>query len=313
LQHNVLGIPLNYKRVFETQAFTAEFCKEIIRASEEYATRNGGWATKRHEYLTTTDLHIDDVFGGSADSEVHRCIDANVLPVLADKFGLDSRHLQLGEGYVVKWAFDPNARTRGGLEPHLDRTPWSFVVALNDPLRDFTGGGTRFVEDNVLMRPKAAGRAVLFNGFNRHEGVPVTGGTRYTLTGFCNYFNPNDEWVEEYDGSAPVATVTAIDGPHSVVGRGIRSGDILRGVFVGEKMVPTQGLDEKALRALIRRGATTTTEQQQQRYGLDLLVERVVDDNKDHKDFEQEYITKVRNEILARGWFWHVDGELLQR
>ena len=155
LQHWVLGIPDRLKAVYEIDAIPSAFCKQIIATSEEYASRLGGWHTTRHEYLTTTDLHIDDVFG--KQSKLHELIDDKILPELAQRFGLRREWLRLGDGYVVKWDSNLLGGKRGGLEPHLDRVPFSFVVALNDPSAEFVGGGTRFIEDDLTVRPKAAG------------------------------------------------------------------------------------------------------------------------------------------------------------
>ena len=72
------------------------------------------------------------------------------------------------------------------------------------------GGGTHFVHSNTTYRPSGIGTAVLFSGKNLHLGVSVTSGTRYILTGFCDYFNPKDfshecfmaGYNETYDGAA---------------------------------------------------------------------------------------------------------------
>jgi hypothetical protein len=52
------------------------------------------------------------------------------------------------------------------LAPHQDKTPWSFVIALND---DFEGGGTYFVKrEKVWKNPM--GSAVIFHGYLLHGG-----------------------------------------------------------------------------------------------------------------------------------------------
>ena len=64
------------------------------------------------------------------------------------------------------------------------RSPFAFVVPLND---GFEGGGTQFVqlEGAPIFRP-AVGRALLFSGKNRHQGVATTKGVRYILAGFVD-------------------------------------------------------------------------------------------------------------------------------
>ena len=57
------------------------------------------------------------------------------------------------------------------------------VIQLNDQ-GEFAGGGTLFehVSKDAVTVP--AGSALLFCGYHRHAGVPVTSGGRYILTGF---------------------------------------------------------------------------------------------------------------------------------
>lgn len=335
LQHWVLGIPDRLKAVYEIDAVPSAFCKQIIANAEDYASRLGGWHTTRHEYLTTTDLHIDDVFG--KQSKLHELIDEKILPELAQRFGLRREWLRLGDGYVVKWDSNLLGGKRGGLEPHLDRVPFSFVVALNDPSTEFVGGGTRFIEDDVTVRPKCAGIAVAFCGKNRHEGIPVTEGCRYILTGFCTYqpregpeLYDHEAFLEDadaiYDGSAAFAHSSVLLDEHgswqesNAHSKGIHIADLLRGVF----LPPTETGPER----LVLLTADTTESQVQAlfkecgpavldgRHNVSVLVER--DTGQLGEDFskgssaleELARIHKLRPEILARGWFWFVDGAM---
>lgn len=79
----------------------------------------------------------------------------------------------------------------------------------------------------MIHRPSKAGSAVLFSGKNLHEGVPVTSGVRYILTGFCEYAydcsdtTPHEAFMKDYkklhDGYAAQG--------------GIRTGDVIKGIF----------------------------------------------------------------------------------
>lgn len=128
---------------------------------------------------------------------------------------------------MVKYEFR-SAGQQSGLKPHIDGTPWSFVVTLNDA-KEYSGGGTKFISSGATFRPSKPGTAVLFSGKNLHEGLEVTSGVRYILTGFCEY-------VDECDEDCPT--------PHSVFLRGydpvydgraaaggVRTGDIIRGIY----------------------------------------------------------------------------------
>lgn len=113
--------------------------------------------------------------------------------------------------------------------PHVDGTPWSFVVALNDS-KEYGGGGTHFINNNLTCRSQKAGSAVLFSGKNLHEGLAITSGVRYILTGFCEYVyesdpdernSPHTSFLRDYD--------VKYDG-HAALG-GVHTGDIIKGIY----------------------------------------------------------------------------------
>lgn len=171
-------------------------------------------------------------------------IGKNVLPLMAQFFNLHEDDLSCAELFVAKYEFKEGKQAK--LDPHVDGTPYSFVVALNDPSSQFTGGGTRFTESNCTFRPDDMGTVVIFSGKNEHEGVAVTSGVRYILTGFCAYDNTDKGhatflagYDRQYDGSAatarprtsPTKARTIGDGDDECSG-GVHTGDILRGIRV---------------------------------------------------------------------------------
>ena len=338
LQHNIFGIPSHFEKSYEIEAFSSELCKEIIEKSERYASKNGGWSNKRHKYLTTTDLLINDIF--DSDSELHGIIETNILNVMADKYNLQREGLRLAEGYVVKWDFQSLAGKRGGLEPHLDRTPFSFVVTLNPT--EFTGGGTRFIKTNETIRPSIAGCAVLFSGKNLHEGVPITGGIRYILTGFCTYsrstITENEDNHEAFlldfdmvrDGSAAISpskivSLDSICSPNDIVDGddselGIHDGDILRGLWKYSSADPSSNQGDMIMTSdlSVAQVQTILKQVKQNLHGRNLccLVERIRETdsggNIPTRDlvWEAKYIKTQSQTILARGWFWYSDDFL---
>lgn len=206
VQHNIQSLRPYLQRVgMMENALTSLVCKNLISDCEKYADNNGGWTSARHREYPTTDLPINTIFGKF--SSIHGLVTGNILPEMAAFFGLNEDHLSIAELFIAKYEFKAGKQIK--LNPHIDGTPYSFVVTLNDPLVEFTGGGTRFIEENATYRPEKVGTAVLFSGKNKHEGVAITSGVRYILTGFCYYRNPDKShqtflanYLSEHDGSA---------------------------------------------------------------------------------------------------------------
>lgn len=157
---------------------------------------------------------------------------------------------------------DSRSQTQTGLAFHVDGCPWSFVVSLNQP-DEYTSGGTYFPLIDELLRPSERGTAVLFSGKNYHGGIPISAGSRYIMTGFIHYYDKrnftHEYFMKDYnstrDGFGANCTLHEVgflerelssgsaDSPlvrvfsscsesNSDEIRGVRSGDILRGIVV---------------------------------------------------------------------------------
>lgn len=138
LQHNVIKLRSQYKKVVEyNKALSALVCASIISDAESYASSNDGWTTNRHTSYPTTDLPLDSIYGKF--SSIHGLINCEILPQIASSYNLNEEYLRIGELFIAKYEF--NESKQSGLGAHVDGTPWSFVIALNDPIREFTGGG----------------------------------------------------------------------------------------------------------------------------------------------------------------------------
>lgn len=101
------------------------------------------------------------------------------------------------------------------------------------------------------MRPQKAGAAVLFSGKNLHEGLPVTSGVRYILTGFCEYVNeidpdnktsPHSLFLRDYDSK--------YDG-YAALG-GVHTGDIIKGIYDANGALHCANKDENMISVLKR-------------------------------------------------------------
>lgn len=95
LQHNVVSLRNSCRGGFGIHAvFPPHTCRKIVIAAETYASQNGGWTSFRHIAYPTTDIPLDAIFGPL--STIHGLIVGEVLPLLAERFGLDVNLLKLG-------------------------------------------------------------------------------------------------------------------------------------------------------------------------------------------------------------------------
>lgn len=74
------------------------------------------------------------------------------------------------------------------LTPHHDASTYTMNIALNIPDVDFQGGGVRFVRYNCSVTQTKKGWAMIHPGrlTHYHEGLKVTGGTRYIMVSFID-------------------------------------------------------------------------------------------------------------------------------
>ena len=80
----------------------------------------------------------------------------------------------------------PPVMSQSSLAAHVDESEFSYIITLND---DYKGGGTSFVHSREVVRPPK-GSLILLSGSNMHEGLAVTEGTRYIVTGYLRYAGP---------------------------------------------------------------------------------------------------------------------------
>jgi hypothetical protein len=160
--------------VTTTQLLSNIECASIINDTEQYALNNGGWTTQRHVAYPTTDLSVETV---PALKWLSKHLQTVLLPEFEGRFQ-NANELYIEDLFIAKYEYD--SMKQSGLNEHEDGSPWSFVIPLN-ALSAFTGGGTQFVYlKDGLFRP-SIGKSVMFNGKNRHSGVPITSGIRYII------------------------------------------------------------------------------------------------------------------------------------
>jgi hypothetical protein len=145
------------------------------------------WTTKRHEHYPTRDIPV-----GADTLPTTSTIATDLLNnVLAPAFeknyvGVAQQDLTFQESFVIRYGTEPGGQR--SLDAHLDGSPLSFVCALNDA---YEGGGTHFTEIDTTCKPKKGQCCIFAGGVQKHQGVAITSGERYLLTGFVN-FGPSE-------------------------------------------------------------------------------------------------------------------------
>jgi prolyl 4-hydroxylase len=114
---------------------------------------------------------------------------------IAGAMGIDPRLAEVSQGqwYEVGQEFKPHTDFFKDYElerystPVLGQRTWTFMIYLNEP---GGGGATRFADVDLTVEPRL-GMAVFWNNltasgegnnFTRHQGMPVTAGTKVIIT-----------------------------------------------------------------------------------------------------------------------------------
>ena len=171
--------PLYNKQKILRGFLSSKECDSIIQEGESYSSIYG-WTTKRHDNYPTTDNQITSKW--KCYSNIEKKIKQKLYPEFSDLFTINKSLLKIEELFIAKYDGDLN-NTQKSLEPHVDGSEFSFIVALND---NYMGGGTYFVKNKKTVHLNK-GDVVIFCGQTQHAGLPVTQGVRYILPGFIYY------------------------------------------------------------------------------------------------------------------------------
>jgi hypothetical protein len=161
---------------------TKQQCTFLVDLAIAYTKANGGWQMDRHRTHKTTDIDIA-VCGGELLDTCNAHLETRILPLMANLFEVSMVDLAVEDLFVARYC--ANKGQQSALCPHRDGSELSFVITLND---SFQGGGTRFMDDDIIVAPDTPGTGVFFTGCQLHSGVEVTEGTRYILTGFVRVY-----------------------------------------------------------------------------------------------------------------------------
>ena len=152
------------------------YCKDIIKISEDYANIYG-WKKKRHDNYPTVDNEITKDW--VIYNDILQIINNNIFDNISKLYNIDKKKLGINEIFVVKYEIGGQTE----LDFHEDGSEFSFVISLNN---DFSGGGTYFKYNEKTINLNI-GDCLIFSGQNTHKANAINSGIRYILTGFINY------------------------------------------------------------------------------------------------------------------------------
>ena len=158
------------------------------------------WTVARHKNFPTTDVEVAAVPAIETLLQPH--LRDELMPTIAETFQIDASQLILRDCFIIKYAAPsdgavvpptaavppPEPPAQSSLGAHWDESCFSFVMQLN-ALDEFVGGGTKFAHASAPLSV-SPGEAMVFCGYNMHEGVRITQGERYLLTGFVDLRAP---------------------------------------------------------------------------------------------------------------------------
>ena len=167
VQHSVIQIRPEWSQAHIIRGLFNEVeLKLIVDKAEEYARRHG-WPERRHidfDIRPTNDLTLPMFLAEAEWTHVVHRITSVMFPAMADKFGLNASDLFIDDLFLTK--YESSRTDRNYLGEHTDKSPWSFVLTLND---DFEGGGTYFSDLSEVWRPPP-GDLLIFSGTRLHAG-----------------------------------------------------------------------------------------------------------------------------------------------
>lgn len=191
--------------------FSVEDCQLVIEAVVDYAQRQGGLLTSRHESFATTDVPVSELSltiptgfegGGNAASETNTVgcwvlgrVEQRVLSKMARATGFKPEDLGLKDLFVVCYSGGEASSDEGNgamrypipskqasLAIHTDGCLMSFSLLLNHHA-SFEGGGTFFKASGETFHLEQGGLLIHDAGLD-HAGAEVVTGQRIMLVGF---------------------------------------------------------------------------------------------------------------------------------
>lgn len=175
--------------VFWFPVTTDEFCEDLITTMEDFGQWSGGNKNNYdprlpggYENVPTVDIHMTQV---GFQTQWLYFLKMIIQPVQKQVFlGYVHDPPEASLNFVVRYR--PGEQDH--LTPHHDASTYTLNLALNTPKLDFEGGGVRFLRYNCSVLETRKGWAMIHPGrlTHYHEGLKVTGGTRYIMVSFID-------------------------------------------------------------------------------------------------------------------------------
>lgn len=169
--------------------FSEDFCSELVASMEKYGKWSVGGESKLDirlgptyvENVPTVDTQLFQI---GFDKQWKQIVSDYISPLV--RLLYSDYHLKnINLAFVVKYSMDQQKELR----PHHDSSTVTVNIALNRGMGiDYSGGGCRFIRQNLSVTDQPIGSCLLHPGrlTAYHEGLPITSGTRYILVSFIN-------------------------------------------------------------------------------------------------------------------------------
>lgn len=167
LRQSTVGLRPHFESISVVESvLSIRETQDLIRTAENYA-KQFGWSKGRHvdySIRPTKDHSIDTILNKTEVSILKTKLADAIFPKFKRQYGLRPSLLRIEDLFITKY---DSVSKENSLAPHIDKNPWSFVVALND---DFQGGGTYFLRQQRVWNVPV-GAAVVFHGYQMHGGT----------------------------------------------------------------------------------------------------------------------------------------------
>lgn len=174
------------KFTFKFPFVNERFCDELLSEVQARAKWSSGEKSaaidhriNNVENFPTQDIHLKQI---GFRKQWEKIVKKYIAPLVSHIFS-PYKTKGLNISFVVKYEMGKQQK----LSPHHDSSTYSINITLNNQGIDFTGGGTRFIKQNVTVEGKR-GWALIHPGrlTHYHEGLPITSGKRYIFVSFVD-------------------------------------------------------------------------------------------------------------------------------
>ncbi|XP_043198093.1 procollagen-lysine,2-oxoglutarate 5-dioxygenase 1-like isoform X1 [Amphibalanus amphitrite] len=175
--------------VFWFPLVTPRFCQELIDTMEDFGEWSSGTNEKsktnrliKYDPVPTDDIQVEQV--GFYDQWM-AFLYQYVTPLQQKVFeGHVREPPYAGANFVVRYRWDVQA----ALRPHCDSSTYTINIALNQPGKDYEGGGVHFTRYKCSVTDSRLGWVLMHPGrlTHQHQGLPTTNGTRYIMVSFVD-------------------------------------------------------------------------------------------------------------------------------